>query len=308
MIAKSVRFLILRGGAIGDFIVTLPAIAALRERWPSAYIELIGYPHVALLAREGKLVDHVDSLDKAGIARFFSHNPAFPDEQVAHIRSFDLVLSYLHDPEGMVRNNLLLAGAKQVLYGSPIVNGTDHAVDHLIQPLESLAIYARGRHPQLSVPSDPRWGQVLAEWGQRTALIHPGSGSPSKNWPIDRFIELARRLRERGQVQPVFLFGEADREIEQKIARDLPDYPRFHSLSLLEVAGLMRACGLYVGNDSGISHLAAALGLPVVALFGPSSAVRWAPRGEKVTLLQAPDGAIASLSLDQVWEAVIAAA
>jgi heptosyltransferase-2 len=69
----------------------------------------------------------------------------------------------------------------------------------------------------------------------------------------------------------------------------------------------MQACRLYIGNDSGISHLAAALGLPVIALFGPSSAVRWAPRGEKVTLLQAPDGAISSLSLDQVWDAVVAA-
>ena len=71
---KQIRFLILRGGAIGDFILTLPAIAAVRERWPDAYIELIGYPHIANLALAAGLVDHVDSLDRAEMARFFSRH------------------------------------------------------------------------------------------------------------------------------------------------------------------------------------------------------------------------------------------
>ena len=138
---KQSRFLILRGGAIGDFILTLPAIRALRRQWPEAYIEIVGYPHIANLAIAGGLADHVESLDRAEMAKFFALRPSFTEAQARHVQSFDVVITYLHDPDGSVRENLLSAGAKQVIYGSPIVE-RGHAVEHLMKPLETLAIYA----------------------------------------------------------------------------------------------------------------------------------------------------------------------
>lgn len=75
------RIRVLRGGAIGDFVVTLPAIRLLRERWPDAYIDLVGYPHITSLAVAGGLVDRVTSLDGADIARLFSLRPDLPDGQ-----------------------------------------------------------------------------------------------------------------------------------------------------------------------------------------------------------------------------------
>ncbi len=71
MIAHRTRFLVLRGGAIGDFIVTLPALQAIREQWPAAYIECIGYPHIADLGLQSGLLNRVDSLDRARIVAFF---------------------------------------------------------------------------------------------------------------------------------------------------------------------------------------------------------------------------------------------
>ena len=145
------RILILRGGAIGDFIVTLPVLQTLRARWPDAQIEIWGYPHIADLAVAAGLAKKVVSLDRAEMVRFFVPVPDFAPGQEAAIQSFDLILNYLHDPEGQIRSNLHMAGAKQVLSGSPIIK-RGHAVDFLLEPLMALALYETGLAPALDFP------------------------------------------------------------------------------------------------------------------------------------------------------------
>jgi heptosyltransferase-3 len=303
------RFLFLRGGAIGDFLVTLPVLRALRDRWPGAHIELVGYPHIARLALLGGLVDHVASLDAAGIARFFSLRPQFPDEQKAYVRSFELVFLYLHDPGEVVRENLQLAGATQVIYGSPIVRG-GHAVDHLLKPLETLAIYEQGAAPALAWPEALRAeGRArLEQWGLggRVLAIHPGSGSRAKNWPAAQFAALAKRAAAEG-LRPFFLIGEAEAELG--VARALvdaaPGVPHVVGLELEEAASVLSASERYVGNDSGITHLASALGLPVVALFGPSDPASWGPRGARVRVLRGAGDDVSRIGVDAAWEALV---
>lgn len=304
---KQARFLILRGGAIGDFIATLPAIRAVRDRWPEAWIELVGYPHIADLALAAGLVNRVESLDRSGMARFFADRPAFTAEQSDYIRSFDFVISYLHDPGGMVRNNLELAGARQVLYGSPIVE-TGHAVDHLLKPLEALAIYGDGtERPRLDIPDAPALGR---EWLTRNALtsrpvaIHPGSGSPKKNWPADRFLHLARMAADRLGVAPFFILGEADAAVAEALGARAGGFPVLTGVSLVRLAAILSVCRAFAGNDSGITHLAAAVGLPVVALFGPSDASRWAPRGPCVRVLRGEGGDMTAIADETVLAAL----
>ena len=302
-----IRILVLRGGAIGDFIVTLPALRKLRERWPQAHIELVGYPHVATLAHAAGLVDRVESLDKAGIARFFAARPLFTEAQRDYIRSFHFVLTYLHDLDGIVRENLVAAGAQQVLYGSPLITA-GHAVDAQLKPLETLALYPEGTEaPRLMLsPERLAWGREwLAAHGfgaARAMAVHPGSGSPRKNWPVENFIGLVRQLPR--DVTPLLVLGEADDELAAPLARELPDVPRLAGCTLPEVAAILANCAAYLGNDSGITHLAAALGLPVVALFGPSNPEHWAPRGPRVHILQAPDGKTAEITIAEVAAAV----
>lgn len=305
---RQVRILVLRGGALGDFIVTLPALAALRGQWPDAYIEILGYPHIAALARRGGLADRVTSLHGAQVARFFSLRPDFPPEQVAFVRSFDLIVNYLHDPDGTVAGHLEQIGARQVLRASPLVTA-GHAVDHLLKPLESLALYAAGAVPRLALPEADREGgrRLLAACNAdpaRTWIIHPGSGSPTKNWPEERFVALARRMRGEGRGQPVFLTGEADESAARHLGLHAADLPHVSNRSLDDVACFLSACAGYVGNDSGITHLAAALGRPTLALFGPSQAEHWAPRGSHVTVQRAPGGDLGMLTVDAVWSAL----
>jgi len=292
------RILVLRGGAIGDFVCTLPALTALRERWPAAYIELIGYPHVAGLAAEAGLVDRVRSLDQADVAQWFSFAPRIREEQAARLRTFDLVLSYLYDPYGTVRENMLAAGALQVLYGDPRVRA-GHAVDHLLKPLQELAIFPEGdAQPRLDLGPDAAADgrRRLPVRGDDAVLLHPGSGSTAKNWPLARFLALAGRIAAAGLGTPVFLVGEADEAIAAELARRPAPAPVMAGLSLAEAARVLSACRAYVGNDSGMTHLAAALGLPTVALFGPSNPAAWGPRGRRVRIVRSTEPTTESLA------------
>ena len=287
---KQARILVLRGGAIGDFIVTLPALQALRERWPDGYIELIGYPHVAQLAEIAGIVNKVESLDRAGIARLFALRFLLTDEQCDYFRSFDIILNYLYDPDGSVAENLRQTGAQLVLHHEPFVTQL-HAVDHFLKPLERLAIYSAGNAPKL---------RLIAEKPPHPfAAFHPGSGSPKKNWPAENFIAPARKIETRA----VFIIGEADEDAERILRREIPDAEIWKQLPLPKLAARLSTATLYIGNDSGISHLAAALGVPTLVLFGPSDPNLWSPRGARVKVIQAPARDLARLDPDTVLAA-----
>lgn len=308
MTPRPPRFLVLRGGAIGDFVVTLPVLQALRTRWPDAEIELIGYPHIAHLALASGLVKKVHSLDKAGIARLFAHRPSMDEDLRLLVESFDVVISFLHDPDGVVQTNLLTLGA-DLIYRSPVAPQI-HAVDHLIKALESMAIYEAGSIPCLSLDEPTRAGGrawLAAKGipaGSPAFAVHAGSGSPKKNWPLDRFVDVAKALHGNG-ITPVFVVGEADRPIEPVLRAAASVLgPVLSGLSLTEVAGVLSCCAGYLGNDSGITHIAAATGIPTVAVFGPTDPSIWGPRGRRVQILQASSRQLEDVPRDEVLAAI----
>ena len=116
--------------------------------------------------------------------------------------------------------------------------------------------------------------------------LHPGSGSSRKNWPVEQFARLADRVQRSMSAQPLFILGEADAAAARVLSRLAPAVPVLANRAVKEVASVLAASRGYVGNDSGITHLAAALGVPVVALFGPTDAAMWGPRGAQVGILQ----------------------
>jgi len=290
----------MRGGAIGDFIVTLPALAALRSRWPDSHLELIAYPHVARLALEGRLIDKIRPLSDPLLARYFAPDAPLRDEDQAYFSSFDFIVQYLHDTHGALRDNLKRCGVKVLIECSPLVTGR-HATEHFLNALESLAIYDADPVPGLDLydadvaPSEP----------DRRLYIHPGSGSRPKNWPLARFIELARRAKSERGMDSVFLTGDAERAYIPDLDDALRGFERLHNLDLTALARRLKHAGLYAGNDSGISHLAAAVGTPALALFGPSDPSCWAPRGPRALIVQSPDENMHSLTVDKAWNALV---
>jgi heptosyltransferase-2 len=137
--------------------------------------------------------------------------------------------------------------------------------------------------------------------------LHPGSGSFRKNWPVEQFALLADRVRSSMPAQPLFILGEADAAAARALPRLAPAVPVLANRTLKEVASVLAASRGYVGNDSGITHLAAALGVPVVALFGPTDAAMWGPRGANVVILRGREPtseALAAIEPDAVLEAL----
>ena len=182
------------------------------------------------------------------------------------------------------------------------------AVPFLLEPLQALAIYETDGTPALDFPAALRARgrarmQALGLRG-RPMVVHPGSGSPTKNWPAERFVEIMRRLQAAGR-ETVAVLGEADVAEAAVLARELPEMPVLAGLTLTELAATLAECGAFLGNDSGIAHLAAAVGLPTTALFGPSDADVWAPRGRGgVTVLRAPEKELERLTVAAVWAAL----
>lgn len=273
---RTVKILVLRGGAIGDFILTLPVFQALLAEWPQAEIECVGYPRTTDLALAGGLIRRAHALDGPGMTRLFVPETCFPPADQAYYRSFDFIISYLYDPDELLRGNLVANGAREVLYGGHAREDvTPHATEFLMKPLEAYAIYPEYPVPELNLGAVER---------EPCLVIHPGSGSPMKNWPLEKFIELARRV---GEQMPVrFNLGEAEQALEAALLAALPEASLIREDALLDTARAINRATHFLGNDTGITHLAAALGLDVTVLFGPSDPRTWAPRGKgRVTVL-----------------------
>src|SRR5437764_10859663 len=111
------KVLIIRGGAIGDFILTLPALAALRRQFPDAHLEVLGYPHIAQLAVAGGLVNQVQPIEARAMAGFFARHGELAEDLVDYFSEFDLIISYLYDPDQIFRTNVARCTGAQFISG-----------------------------------------------------------------------------------------------------------------------------------------------------------------------------------------------
>src|ERR1700716_4180497 len=134
------RILVIRGGAIGDFVLTLPAIKLLRDRFPAAHLEILGYKHIAALAEKRFYADAVRSIESASLARFFARNSELPGELADYFGGFDLILSYLYDPDGIFETNVTTSGNGTFIAGPSKLDDRDHASFQLARPLAALGL------------------------------------------------------------------------------------------------------------------------------------------------------------------------
>jgi len=299
--ARDPRILLIRGGAIGDFVLTLPVLQHLRSRWPAAHIEVAGYPWIASLALETGMVQRVVHLEGAAWAGLFAAGYSLDAELSTYLSGFDIAIHFLYDPDAILTTHLENAGIPVVLSGSPRPPEGIHAADAMLSVLEALAIFESHAVPILNVsPSTTSAPLPASPW----VSIHPGSGSSRKNWPMERFVAIANELRLGHGVHPVFVAGEADLPTPD-FAEQVPGCQVLLGLPLPTLAGLLSGCVLHIGNDSGIAHLAAAVGVPVCVLFGPTDPDTWAPRGRApVMVLRGERGRINNISLPMVLERV----
>jgi ADP-heptose:LPS heptosyltransferase len=180
-----------------------------------------------------------------------------------------------------------------------------HASQWLARPLQSLGLSAEGTPPSCrpgpkeSLTSD----ELLSRLPQRFLAVHPGSGSVTKNWPAQRFAALIDALAP-GEAW-LLVEGPAD-EASAAPLRGLPRAVLARDRPLRSLGALLGHAGLYVGNDSGVTHLAAAWGAPTLALFGPTDPTIWGPVGERVTSIRSRNERMDGLDLSQAVAAALA--
>jgi len=293
--ATKPKILVIRGGAIGDFILTLPAIAALRAQFPQAHLEVLGYPHIVQLAVAGGLVDRAQPIESRALAAFFARNGALSEDMRDYFSEFDLIVSYLYDPDDIFQTNLKLCSTAQYIAGPhrPDEKEKTHATKVYLKPLERLAIFEADPVPRLAILHPP--SSVL------TLALHPGSGSESKNWPEAKWTELIHQFVSTTKFDLLLVGGEAEGDRLKRLAKLIPSarYKLAQSLPLTELAKQLQPCSAFLGHDSGITHLAAALGLPCIVLWADSIEEIWRPQGEKLTILRHEKG-IHEISVDHV--------
>jgi ADP-heptose:LPS heptosyltransferase len=306
------RILVIRGGAIGDFILTLPALKALRDARPQTHMEILGYKHIAVVAEKRFYAQAVHSIEYGPLARFFARNSELPAELADYFASFDLLISYLYDPDRIFETNLRRCGVQNLICGpARIVKNGGHAARQLARPIEELGInvvdFAERIFPSVEDREFAR--EFLTSVPLPIIAIHPGSGSHQKNWPMENWIALFLPSSRLANLEGlVVISGEADEAQTEKLEREWKDRDfRFaRNLPLPRLAAVLER-SIFIGHDSGISHLAAAAGANCILLFGPTDPDVWAPKNENVRVLRPPSGRIDDLRIETV-EAALAAA
>ena len=297
----------IRGGAIGDFILTLPAIKAVRDAYPNAHIEILGYKHIAALAENRFYVQGVRSIESGQLSRFFANDCDLPPELTNYFAGFDLTVSYLYDPDCIFEDNLHRTGAKKIIRFRAKIDNRSHATRQLAQPIEELGIPISDFAPKifLSKQDRHRGREFLAELGAPIVAFHPGSGSDKKNWSLQNWVELGHHFLRNHSGSLIIVSGEAD-EAQTRKLKSIWQNPRLRfakSLPLPTLAAVLEQT-VFIGHDSGISHLAAAAGAKSILLFGPTDPAVWAPLNENARVIGAPDKDLGRLDLDLPREAL----
>jgi heptosyltransferase III len=292
----------MRGGALGDFILTLPVLAALRRRFPIHALEILGYERAASLAVAGGLADRVSALESPALAGFFARDGAWPAVATEYFAGFALIISYVFDPESIFQSNVVRCSTARFLAAPhrPDESGPLHATQFFLRPLETLGIGEADPRPRLVLP-----GPVVLSSEPRLA-VHPGSGSVRKNWPESKWAEFLQRLAATTRWNFLLIGGEAEGERCQRLAATLPpDRVRLaQNLPLVELAQAMRSCAAFIGHDSGVTHLAAALDLPGLVLWGPSNETVWRPMSDHMRLVRDERG-LEALPVEKVLREVL---
>ncbi len=295
------KILVVRLSALGDVLLATPAVRALKRHFPSASIDwLVEKPYGPLIAGNPYAVPLVyeKSGAHAGPSGFFQLR-----SDLAR-RGYDLVV----DLQGKPKTRLFHAVGKRCLalrtrtaaQAFLTLVGRDppltraHAVDLFLEALAPLGIAPDGRALDLRVTAEMRAEAAGALPEGRLLGLAPGSRWETKRWPAERFAQLAAQLRARG-FTPLLLGGPGDAAALAAVraALDVTSGPgageAVADTAALSVGGLAAAierCELVVAGDSGPAHMAAALGTPVVALFGPTSPERWRPLSERAQVVR----------------------
>ncbi len=337
------RILIIKLRYIGDTVMLLPVINNIRSQLPGVQLDVMVNKGTEEVIRYSPDIDEVICYDRQVLKHGGSVYRKIVDN-VKFIRSirkkkYDLVIDFT----GSDRSELLtlLSGArirlgdlhgnagKRVYFNQFIRADIDamHIVDYQMRAIEQLGFRTMTDEFSLTIPEDVQAkadGFFFPQGRQQDrvrVVIHPGARREVRRWPAARFGEIAQRLKKNYGAEIFLVAGPGEEDLLAETAGYCGGAADFQGsgLSLIELAALLKRCDLYLGNDTGSSHVAAGTGIRMITLFGPQYPHRWAPYTKKGLVLfknmdcigcnhidctQRENLCMTSITVDEVWDMV----
>lgn len=307
------RAIILQPGALGDCLLTLPLVKLMKEALDLGGVDLVGHAEYIGILPERTCVDSIRSIDTAELHRLFTAPASFDladrDPLIHMFADYSWIVTFLGEPGSDFEQNLIFTANCShsveviTLPLKPPAGGHEHICEFYMRQFAQQsglsADQARIPEQEISIrvreADRDRGVEVLEQAGvdlaRRLVVLHPGSGGPKKCWHLDNFLSIANELGSR-DMEVLFLLGPAEVERfrpSEKVQMHATAKCVAH-LALSQVVGLLSCADAFLGNDSGVTHLAAGMGVRTVALFGPTDPSIYRPLGRAVTVLRDPAG------------------
>jgi ADP-heptose:LPS heptosyltransferase len=264
-------FLFCHPGALGDFILSWPVLAAMREIFPAhEFVGIARYPYLEL-ARKLKLVDSIHDLDARYLIDFFSGKRLPPE-----LGKPDGGIIWMSDPSE-IKKILEPTTSKPILSLNPRPEISCHISQYYLQQIQN-----HFQH-KISTRTISTRQFSMSRKDPDQILIHPGSGSPGKNYPPGFYQSIFAFLKKTGFPKVKIILGPV--EVDSGLKHEFPDSDTIISGNLTDFIATLKRTLLFIGNDSGAGHLAAILGIPTIAVYKNTDPVVWGIMGDEVHLI-----------------------
>jgi heptosyltransferase-3 len=293
------RTLLVRAGALGDVLLLRTALATLKGAGLVVDLMAPADSGAALIGPGEGEASRLLAWDRPEAAPLFAPGGPPSGPWLSELRRYRAIVAYSRSEP--ILAGLRAIGPRVIAHPPRPPEPGPHVADWLAEAVRNLAPRRVAARPLRPVPAET--GAASSFWSRLPTgflAIHPGSGSPLKNWPQERFAAVADALRDGREW--LLVEGPADASACARL-RHSPGALTISGQSPRVLGAVLSRAGLYVGNDSGVSHLAAAWDAPTLALFGPTDPRQWAPVGADVDALRSDDGTMEGLATAQVLAA-----
>jgi ADP-heptose:LPS heptosyltransferase len=307
---RALRGVILQPGAIGDCILTLPLAEFMKDYLELGGVDILGHTEYIDIFPGRTCVDSIRSIDSVDLHRLFTETSTFDlvdgDALINTFSDYAWIVTFLGEPDSNFEQNLIFTAncsrSTEVVTVSmkPSEKSSTHITDFYIEQLVAQSGLSSSKPPLVCKTKNlikankadiSRGREILEEINvdssEKLVVIQPGSGGSHKCYHLDNFLIVAEKLVSKN-IQVVFLLGPT--EVEQLSASAMTEIEavagRLVNQPLADVLTVLSNASCYIGNDSGITHLAAAMGTKTVAIFGPTNPAVYSPIGPSVTVLQ----------------------